>query len=73
MINTECPKHCPENYKPVCGTDGKTYSNECKLKVEACYTHNHDLKVKHDGECKGTYADRNIKNTNLVIFEQKHI
>ena len=23
----------------------------------ACYTHNHDLKVEHDGECKGKMAE----------------
>ena len=52
-IDSKCPNNCEEIYKPVCGTNGKTYNNECELKVEACYTHNHNLKVKHDGECKG--------------------
>ena len=47
----ECPASCPEIYNPVCGSDCNNYNNECELKVEACYTHNHDLKVKHEGEC----------------------
>ena len=52
-LDAECPEFCSEIYAPVCGTDGNTYPNQCELKVQACYTHNDDLKVKHDGECKG--------------------
>ncbi|XP_035622629.1 trypsin inhibitor ClTI-1-like [Oncorhynchus keta] len=34
----DCSKYnlpmCPRNYKPVCGSDGTNYSNECMLCFE---------------------------------------
>merc|ERR1711990_398450 len=33
---SECAEYCPLNYDPVCGSNGKTYSNECALEVENC-------------------------------------
>uniref|UniRef100_A0A8C2BHF8 Agrin n=1 Tax=Cyprinus carpio TaxID=7962 RepID=A0A8C2BHF8_CYPCA len=46
-----CPKGCLETRQPVCGSDGMTYENECKLNVEAC-TKQLDLRVVAHGECK---------------------
>uniref|UniRef100_A0A672LT86 Agrin n=1 Tax=Sinocyclocheilus grahami TaxID=75366 RepID=A0A672LT86_SINGR len=45
-----CPKGCLETRQPVCGSDGMTYENECKLNVEAC-TKQLDLRVVAHGEC----------------------
>ncbi|OCU00819.1 trypsin inhibitor ClTI-1 [Xenopus laevis] len=41
---------CPRDYDPVCGTDGKTYPNECML----CYATKdtaQKVQVETKGEC----------------------
>lgn len=35
---------------PVCGSDGKTYDNECTLKVADCKS-SENITVKHAGPC----------------------
>ncbi|XP_074694932.1 ovoinhibitor-like [Strix aluco] len=42
---------CPRDLKPVCGTDGTTYSNECGI---CFYNKQHRTSVEkaHDGECE---------------------
>ncbi|KAL8568100.1 hypothetical protein ACOMHN_000324 [Nucella lapillus] len=46
-----CPQ-CSEEYKPVCGDDGITYENECKLHQENCETKS-NVRVKQRGPCYG--------------------
>ncbi len=39
------PDACPQIYDPVCGCDGKTYSNECMANLNG-------VNIAHKGECE---------------------
>ncbi|KAK6618681.1 hypothetical protein RUM43_013072 [Polyplax serrata] len=45
-----CQKICPSIYDPVCGTDDKSYSNECFLEMENCRSRLYVTK-KYHGKC----------------------
>ncbi|KAI1287382.1 Agrin [Halotydeus destructor] len=47
----ECPT-CTEEFKPVCGSDGISYQNECKLRKESCEQQKL-IDVSYDGVCSG--------------------
>ena len=50
IITCNCEK-CPMNVSdPVCGSDNKTYANECRLREEACRS-NKNITVTRGGEC----------------------
>lgn len=44
------PKPCTRIYHPVCGSDGKTYNNECMMENAACIS-NKDITKVHEGRC----------------------
>ena len=48
----DCPQFCTKIYLPVCGTNGKTYGNECTLKAEACSNPSEQIGIAYEGECK---------------------
>ncbi|XP_048504803.1 agrin-like isoform X3 [Athalia rosae] len=47
----ECPT-CSAEFQPVCGDDGISYGNECKLRLEACQ-HRREIRVLYNGLCNG--------------------
>ena len=45
-----CSRACNRMYDPVCGSDGKTYSNECMMQMLTCEK-NVVVTVDYTGEC----------------------
>ena len=46
----QCPRGCPSNEDRVCANNGKSYTNECLMRVKACKARKQLIVVKK-GEC----------------------
>jgi len=46
-----CPKFCTKIFKPVCGSDGNTYPNECVMKRTSCSSPT-SITLDYEGQCK---------------------
>lgn len=64
----KCREACYLLFAPVCGSDGKTYSNECELRVTAC-KNEENITVVHSGRCSEWIVLYLLKNVNVSKSE----
>ena len=62
-----CGEFCPFIYEPVCGSDGKKYSNECLLDIEKC-KNNPNLSIVPTGECPSINRERRSRGMKTRLW-----
>lgn len=58
----KCNAACGTEFEPVCASNGKSYANECILRLEACKTRK-SLRILHQGVCPDSNSCKSLKCT----------
>ena len=69
LLSELCEKKCTRIYKPVCGSDGKTYNSECLLDQEKCVKRL-SIQVSGTGPCEEK-NEGNISNLDFPPMAQR--
>ena len=65
----KCIDNCLDIQKPVCGSDGRTYSNQCELDLASCRS-NGKIKKVSDGECSKWLQNYYQPTNRSIEFQQ---
>ncbi|KAL1502140.1 hypothetical protein ABEB36_007329 [Hypothenemus hampei] len=69
-----CSPSCKENRKkpkgPLCGTDGRTYKNWCRIKKKSCKQKLHNLSVSYYGVCQSSCDKIRCSDNKTCLLDQ---
>ncbi|XP_015785065.1 agrin-like [Tetranychus urticae] len=81
-VRCVCLDSCPSTYEPVCGSNGETFVNECKLRMESC-KRAINLFVRYPSACDSRRTVReaetiykpltNISTELVAIYREKNL
>ena len=67
-----CDIKCTREFKQVCGSDGKTYNNECLLNRAKC-TKRLFIKVAHQGACGSSEQSQELNEDTKTDSNQEEV
>ncbi len=70
LVDGACPAFCGEIYQPVCASDGNTYANLCKMRLESCQSAA-AIELVHHGLCPPGERPTPVPNAGKVNYSGK--